>query len=78
MVVDIEYQYEIGDMVRFIFTTTSDIVFHGVVHERWRSKLDDNKVGKIKLYQILCLEKRMAPYTIIEELIIEKTDAETN
>ena len=73
MVVDLEFLYEIGDMVIFILTKDSNKVLTGFISERWTTKTQDKKYPTIKLYKILCLDKNLAAFTLIEELIVEKT-----
>jgi hypothetical protein len=73
MVMDIEFAYEIGDMVRFVLMRNGQNIFTGFIAERWITKTEDRKYPIIKLYRILCLDKSLVPYTIIEELILERT-----
>ena len=74
MVVDLEFTYEVGDMVRFILTKNyNKLVLTGFIIERWITTTQDKKYPTIKLYKILCLDKSLAAFTIIEELIVEKT-----
>jgi hypothetical protein len=60
-------------MVRFILTKDSNKLLTGFILERWITKTQDKKYPTIKLYKILCLDKSLAGFTIIEELIVEKT-----
>lgn len=69
---DLEFAYEIGDMVRFVLTKSFNKVLTGFIIERWISKTQDKKYPKIKLYKIHCLDKNLMAFTIIEELILER------
>lgn len=65
MVVDINFGYNIGDMVKFILFTKSENIFTGIVSERWYW-------DRIQIYRINCMEKGMIPYTVSAQLILEK------
>lgn len=73
---DLDFAYEIGDMVRFMLTESmvkaDGKLFTGFIIERWITKTQDSKYPKIKLYKILCLDKNLMAFTILEQLIVEK------
>ncbi len=51
---DINYKYDIGDMVEFTLTAYgSPKVYRGVVSERWGSR--DSYRNKICIYKVCCL-----------------------
>lgn len=69
---DINYKYDLGDMVRFTLTAfNSPKVYHGVISERWGT-IPHRLQGKTNIYTINCIEKDMVPFAISEILIIEK------
>jgi len=69
--VDVKYKFEIGDMVEFTLTAYgSPKAYHGVISERYGGV--DHYSGKMSVYKICCLEKRMIEFTISEILIIGK------
>ena len=69
---DINYKYEVGDMVEFTLTAyNAPRVFHGVISERWGTIPHVIK-GNVNIYKINCLEKGMSPFSISEVLIIGK------
>jgi len=69
--VDINYKYDVGDMVEFTLTVYgSPKVYRGVVSERWGSR--DSYRNKICIYKVCCLEKGMREFTVSEILIIGK------
>jgi len=74
---DLKFAYEIGDMVRFMLTksliSTERKVLTGFIIERWITKTQDRIYPKIKLYKIHCLDKNLMAFTVIEQLIVEKT-----
>jgi hypothetical protein len=61
-----EFNYEIGDIVKFNLTSEyKEKVFTGVIVRRFYARTN------LKIYQVSCLERGMNMFSIIEQLIID-------
>ena len=70
---DLEFKYDIGDMVEFTLTSYgSPKVYNGVISERWREKIRYFEHKQVRLYKVNCLQKNMTAFTVSQELIIGK------